>query len=270
MIYDCFQFYNELDLLEIRLHELYPVVNKFIISEATKTFSGNDKELRYLKNLDRYKKYSDKITYIAYDEFDRKKIWTYEDGWKLENNQRRCLAKGLKYLQNNDMVMISDLDEIPKRDFVMNMYIDFIKNPQKYKEPITLRTQMYYGKMYNKIVKPEDVASWRGTVVINGEIFNRNKDLNWYRNYKDTFKNISNAGWHFSYMGTAQDIIYKIESYAHQESNTPEIKNKIQENLDKGIDLFNREGYNLERVEIDDTYPELIKTHPEKFESMLK
>lgn len=271
MIYDCFQFYNELDLLELRLHELYPVVDKFIIAEATKTFSGNDKELRYIKHIDRYKKYSDKIVYISYDDFDRsKKLWTYQDGWNLENNQRRCLLQGLKSVKDNDIIMISDLDEIPSRDFVLKLKIDYIKNPEKYNTPITLRSQMYYGKMYYKVTKPDDVASWRGTVVIDGKILKQNNDLHWYRHYKDAFPNIGNTGWHFSYMGTVEDIIYKIESYAHQESNTPEIKNKIQENLEKGVDLFNREGYTLERVAIDDTYPELVKTNPEKFESMIK
>lgn len=270
MIYDCFQFFNELDLLEIRLHELYPVVDKFIIAESTKTFSGNDKELIYIKNIDRYKEYSDKITYIVYDKFDKNKYWTYQDGWMLENNQRRCLLKGLKNSKLNDMIMISDLDEIPRRKFVRDMYIDFIKNPTKYNEPITLKSQMYYGKMYYKVVQPEDVASWRGTVVINGNLLRHNQDLNWYRHYKDLFTNIPDAGWHFSYMGTAKDIIYKIESYAHQESNTPQIKNKIQQNLENGLDLFNRDGYNLEKVQIDDSYPELIKTNPERFESMTK
>ena len=270
MIYDCFQFYNELDLLELRLHELYPVVDKFVISEATKTHSGKDKPLRYIDNIDRYKKYQDKIIYLAYDNFDRSKEWRYEDGWKLENDQRRYILQGLKHVKSSDIVMISDLDEIPSRDFVLRLKIDYIKNPENYKVPITLRSQMYYGKLNYKVTSPEDVASWRGTVVINGEILRQNSDLHWYRSYKDAFPNIENTGWHFSYVGTLDDIIYKMESYAHQESNTPVIKNKIRENLEKGVDLFNREGYTLEKVSIDDTYPELVKTNPEKFESMIK
>ena len=275
MIYDCFQFFNELDLLEVRLEELYPVVDKFVICESTKTFSGNDKELRYLKHIDRYKKYQDKIKYIVYDNFDRSKIWTYQDNWILENDQRRYLLNGIdmRNLKDDDLILSSDLDEIPKRSVIENIKKDFFRNPEKYQTPITICSQMFYGKLTYKVVEPEEHLNWRGTVLITGRILKSNTDLQYYRNYslqcKTCFPSLENNGsWHFSYMGSAQDIIYKIESYAHQESNTVEIKNKIEENLNNMVDLFNRPDYKLEKVEMDDSYPELIKNNLDRFKHL--
>jgi len=69
MIYDCFSFFNELDLLEIRLHELDPVVDKFVLVEASKTFQGKDKPLFYDENKERYKEFSEKIIHVVVDKF---------------------------------------------------------------------------------------------------------------------------------------------------------------------------------------------------------
>lgn len=273
MIYDCFGFFNEFDILEIRLEELYPVVDKFIISEATKTFSGKDKPLRFLQQRDRFAKYLDKIKYVTYDNFSGyNNPWQYTDNWKLECEQRRHLITGLNLnqLRDNDLIMISDLDEIPKRSLVEELKIDFIKNREKYNNPITICSQLYYGKITNKVVFPEEFYNWRGTVFINGKILKQTPDMHYFRRFKDSFINIKNSGsWHFSYIGTPEQIIYKIESYAHSENDLQEVKAKVKENVENCKDVLNRPDYRLEKTQVDDSYPEAIKNNPEKYKDII-
>lgn len=264
MVYDCFQFFNELDTLEIRLEELYPVVDKFIICESTKTHSGKNKSLRYIENIDRYKRYSDKIKYIVFNDFPDNAT-----SWQLENNQRRFLISGLTDINSYDMIMISDIDEIPRRSFLQQFKIEYFRNLNKITTPITLCTQLFYDKLTYKVVEPEEFHNWRGTVVINGKLLQENQDLHWYRHFKDSFPNIKNTGWHFSYLGDEKQIIEKIESFAHTESDTEEIKNTIKKNIGKCVDLFDRHEYKLEKIEIDETFPEAVKNNPERYKHIL-
>lgn len=264
MIYDCFQFFNELDTLEIRLEELYPVVDKFIICESTKTHSGKNKPLRYIENIDRYRKYADKIKYIVYDNFPEKAT-----SWDLENNQRRYLVNGLTEVSNYDMIMISDIDEIPRRSFIESFKASYIKSFEMTTTPITLCTQLFYDKLNYMVVEPEEFHNWRGTVVINGKMLKENSDLHWYRHFKDTFPNIKNTGWHFSYLGDEKQIIEKIESFAHTESDTEEIKATIRKNIGKCVDLFDRGEYKLIKIEVDSTFPEAVKNNIERYAHIL-
>lgn len=106
-IYDCFTFFNELDVLEIRLNELYDKVDKFVLVESTKTFNGKNKPLYFEKNRERFKKYSDKIVYLKFIP-DKNKI-SKEEFYKSQTNY---LMTALKDAKDNDIILISDVDEI--------------------------------------------------------------------------------------------------------------------------------------------------------------
>src|SRR5208337_1996465 len=108
MIYDCFTFFNELELLGLRLHELAEVVDKFVLVEATKTHSNQPKPLHYQENRSRFGGFHDKIIHIIVDDLPDAK-----DPWVLENYQRNCIARGLVNCRPDDFLLISDLDEIP-------------------------------------------------------------------------------------------------------------------------------------------------------------
>jgi beta-1,4-mannosyl-glycoprotein beta-1,4-N-acetylglucosaminyltransferase len=228
------------------------------------THSGKSKNLRYLENSNRYKKYQDKIKYIVYDQFP-----TQYTSWMLENNQRRFMITAIPTsIKDSDLVFISDVDEIPRRSFMEKIVKDHYRN-NSIAFPVTLCTQLYYNKLTYKVTEPDEFHNWRGTVVIDGKTLKQNSDLHWYRHYKDTFPNIKNTGWHFSYLGDEKQIIEKIESFAHTESDTPEIKETIRNNLDKCVDLFGRTEYKMEHVEVDDTYPELVKNNIERFRHLV-
>ncbi|WP_210162104.1 hypothetical protein [Amorphus coralli] len=108
-IYDCFLFFRELDLLEIRLTELYPVVDTFVIVEARRDFAGNEKPLVFKANRNRFAAFADKIRHVeVLDEPENA-----EQRWVRQAHQRRAMMTGLEDARPNDFIMVSDLDEIP-------------------------------------------------------------------------------------------------------------------------------------------------------------
>nr|WP_315188412.1 hypothetical protein [uncultured Flavobacterium sp.] len=125
-IIDGFTFFNELDLLEIRLKYLYDVVDYFIIVEADSSYNGQSKQMVFADNQERFLPFKDKIIYvpISLQHFgDQKGV-----AWEREEYQRNAIKQGLSklYLKDTDLVLISDLDEIPNKDILTTL-----KNDQK-------------------------------------------------------------------------------------------------------------------------------------------
>ena len=139
MIYDCFSFFNELDLLEIRLKTLDCVVDKFVLSESNYTHTGQKKPLYFKENLSKFSQFKDKIIHIVSPdpEFPNKAEVDIEYRWLCENKQRNATIKAIeKVLKPNDILIISDLDEIPNPLT--------LKKAIKLKRPVRLRQKLYY------------------------------------------------------------------------------------------------------------------------------
>src|SRR4051812_16190634 len=116
MIVDGFTFFNELDLLDIRLAELYPVVDRFVIVEGDQSFRGNAKPANFIDNIERYDQYADKIVYLTAFMAGAPTTGNDQtDPWEREYYQRRTIDEGLRDLALDDIVLISDIDEIPRR-----------------------------------------------------------------------------------------------------------------------------------------------------------
>ena len=109
MIIDCFPFFNELDVLDIRLNTLAPFVDCFVLVEASKTQSLKDKDFFFEKNKERFKQFKEKIIHVKVENYPN------EGGWAMENFQRNCILDALKSLNlaENDIILLSDADEIP-------------------------------------------------------------------------------------------------------------------------------------------------------------
>ena len=118
-IIDCFIFYNELDMLKFRLDYLYDTVDKFILLESTVTFIGAQKELYFQKNKELYEAYKDKIIHVIVDDLpdDDPSKNAIDNAWVREKLQRNLLDRGISQLKldDNDIIVITDLDEIPDR-----------------------------------------------------------------------------------------------------------------------------------------------------------
>ena len=243
-IFDCFMYFDEEVVLDLRLNTLNEFVDYFVIVESIFTHKGDKRELRF--DHKKFEKYKDKIIYLVYEEqpegLVKIKDQNSDHGGYIinallrENGQRNFISKGLSLADDEDFVLISDVDEIP------NLKSINFKNYQQ--KIIQFRQEMFYYKFNLKL--PNLV--WTGTKAC------KKKNLvspQWLRNIKDkkypffrldtyfsktkyiSVKFIDNGGWHFSNIKSAEEIEHKLKSYLHHREfdinplNSEEIKNII-------------------------------------------
>ena len=244
-IYDCFMYFDEEVVLDLRLNSLNDYVDYFVIVESKFTHKGDKRELKFSHK--KFEKFKDKIIYLVFDE-EPEGLFEINDPKNdhgayimnaliRENGQRNFISEGLKSAKDEDLILISDVDEIPNLE-----KIDFSKDKEKI---IQFRQEMFYYKFNLKLPN----LNWTGTKGC------KKKNLispQWLRNIKDkkypffridTFfsktkytsvKFIDNGGWHFSNIKSAKEIEYKLKSYLHHREfdinpmNTEEIENIIK------------------------------------------
>lgn len=250
-IIDCFTFYNEIDLLNYRLHILYDVVDFFIIVESTHTYSGKEKEMFFEKNRELFKKFENKIINIIVDDFPYKypniDISKHQQ-WENEYYQRNQIVRGFQYidLNDNDLITITDLDEIPDKFLLQK-----IKNNEITVDVNSLEMDFYYCNLNHK-----KNSKWYYAKMISYEMYKKLSlschDIRFF-NYS---KIIKNAGWHLSYFGDSGFIKNKIENFGHQEFNKDDYTNieKINKRLENFCDIFDREDYENKVIKISVKY----------------
>ena len=257
MIIDSFLFFQELDLLEIRLEYLYPIVDKFVIVEARQSFKGNAKDYIFEKNINRYEKYLDKIIYhkiedihFIYEELIdflkksnskvSKKISLFIEkhdyydknnlSYILDSYHRECIHIALENnCKDDDIILLSDLDEIPPFEIVRNLKLE---NKLNELSVFVQHEFQYYLNNYAK-------DNWYGTIVSPYKLI-KEHSLNQLRKNSSRCKVISNSGYHFTSIGNKKSIINKIENWGHQEFNNDIIKDNLEENIKNGKDIFYR------------------------------
>ena len=289
-IYDCFMYFDEEVVVDVRLNTLNQFVDYFVIVESRFTHKGEARELKF--NHKKFEKFKDKIIYIVDEEIysltEKIKIDDSEDEKSRkaifnaayrENGQRNLISKGLEGANKEDFIMISDVDEIPKLSGL---------NFNSLNEKIILFKQdMFYYKFNLKLPN----LIWTGTKAC------RKKNLvnpQWLRNIKDrkypffridtffsntkytSIKIINDGGWHFSNIKTPKEIEFKLRSYLHHkdfdlnplsvEQINEIIKNKqaiYDLKVDKTVNKIGN-GSILEKFEFN-KLPEYIVTNKDKF-----
>ena len=289
-IYDCFMYFDEEVVVDVRLNTLNKFVDYFVIVESRFTHKGEARELKF--NHKKFEKFKDKIIYIVDEEIysltEKIKIDDSEDEKSRkaifnaayrENGQRNLISKGLEGANKEDFIMISDVDEIPKLSGL---------NFNSLKEKIILFKQdMFYYKFNLKL--PNFI--WTGTKAC------KKKNLvnpQWLRNIKDrkysffridtffsntkytSIKIINDGGWHFSNIKTPKEIEFKLRSYLHHrefdlnplsvDQIDKIIKNKqaiYDLKVDKTVNKIGN-GSILEKFEFN-KLPEYIVTNKDKF-----
>tara|TARA_B110000977_G_C11045009_1_gene480213 strand:+ start:95 stop:1927 length:1833 start_codon:yes stop_codon:yes gene_type:complete len=235
-IIDCFTFYNELDMLTYRLNILNDVVDYFVLVESMYTFVGKEKTLFYQENKQLFEKFNHKIIHIIVDDFPHKyPNINIENGeqWINERYQRDCISRGIDELslQKNDVITITDLDEIPNPKI-----LEQIKNKDIVVDINILELDLYYYNLHSKMDH-----LWYHTKILTFEKYNElNIGCDKIRFYKCHI--IKNAGWHLSYFGNEKFIKNKLENFSHQEFNKVEFTDEklIKERINNGKDLFDR------------------------------
>jgi beta-1,4-mannosyl-glycoprotein beta-1,4-N-acetylglucosaminyltransferase len=284
-IYDCFLFFNELDILKLRLEILNDTVDKFVIVESTVTFSGKEKPLFFNENKDEFKKFEDKIIHVVIndtpDDFInlpyvsnplsdvdnvKNKILKYvessegwsrhEKQWGRETYQRESMFYGMIGCSNDDIILISDLDEIPNPDEILKLKNSILNSIVDFKQ-----TTYYY---YFNLLKE---YNWSGTKCLSyGNL--KNKSINLIRQNKHTTNIIKSGGWHFSFMGGPERVKAKIDAYSHQEFNNPYILSSVENNIFEENDPFFRGK--LLKVPIDENYPLYLLNNIEDYKNYIK
>ena len=228
-IYDCFMYFDEDVILDLRLNILNPFIDYFVIVESTFNHKGEKRKLKF--DINKYKKFEKKIIYLIFDEEPSgiEKVFDTDNESEVsrklilnaasrENGQRNFISKGLERANEKDLILISDVDEIPNLEKI---------NWNTLKDQIVLFKQdMFYYKLNLRL--PDLI--WSGSKACRKKYL---KSPQWLRNVKDkkysffrldtlfsekkyiNIKFINNGGWHFSNIKTAAEIEYKLKSYLH-------------------------------------------------------
>ncbi len=293
-IFDCFMYFDEEVVLDLRLNTLNEYVDYFVIVESVFTHRGDKRNLIF--NHKKFEKFKDKIIYLVFDQEPNniEKVFDEdsqgEKSRKLilnaalrENGQRNFILNGLNNAADNDLILISDVDEIPD---LKNL--DLEKINQKI---ILFKQDMFYYKFNLKLPN----LIWTGTKACKKKYLNSPQ---WLRNIKDKkypffrldiffsktkyidIKFINDGGWHFSNIKTAAEIEYKLKSYLHHREFdvNPMSKNEINEiiknkqaiydlKVDKRVNKIGN-GSKLEKYPLD-KLPKFLKNNLNKYKDWI-
>jgi len=281
-VFDCFPFSDELDILEIRLNVLDEVVDYFVLVESSRTFTGNKKPLYFLENKQRFSNFLNKIRHVVVDDLEYEKNCNV---WQREFNQRNAVFRGIQGCGKEDFIILSDVDEIPNPKVIKDVinqdanFVAIIKQPCFYYFLNCKSTEVYdKAKLvkFKNIKSPQQIRAYpkfckntsnKATQLVFKWLGSVRKRLSLLLGY---YKVYNNAGWHFAYMKTPEGIRQKVKDFSHTELDSSKF-NKI-ELIDYRIknlkDPFER-NYFLERVEIDDSYPEYIIKSQKKYKHLV-
>jgi beta-1,4-mannosyl-glycoprotein beta-1,4-N-acetylglucosaminyltransferase len=264
-VFDCFSYLDEDLLLDIRLNVLNEYVDYFVIIEGNKTWQNNNKKFKL--DINKYSKFNKKIIYIKV-----KDLPDGDDPYLRENFQRNCILRGIKNAKENDLILISDLDEIPNLKNLKKINVKLLRYG------VFKQKHFYYKLNLQSINNPY----WFGSRFCIKKYL---KSPQWLRELK--FKKrpfwridklrlnniIENGGWHFCNLKKPIDLLYKYSNLC--ETNDPyHFKEKIDEkhlNLDEierkiqlNKDIIGRKD-NFEKIKIDESYPDYILKNISKY-----
>lgn len=282
MIYDCFTFFNELDLLEIRLNTLKDVVDKFVISEATRTHTGKPKELVFEKNRDCFSDFAGKIEYVIVDDLlpeDDVAKDSYNLPWVNENRQRNAVIRGLKDAHDDDIVMLSDVDEIPRPQSVLRAKKELTDAVSSVR--LELRSYNFYINYENCTcpkwllgtiaVKYGDFIGGELTAKVKYDRYTQKSENQGVALHKLRFVTpelvVSEAGWHFSFLGGIDAIQRKLVAFSHSEFGSVP-REILEDRLRRGCDLFGRNG-KFFGVPIDSSFPCYVVENQSRFSKLI-
>ena len=283
-------YFDEDLVLDLRFNLLDKYVDYFVIVESKYNHKGEPKKLNF--NIKNFKKFEKKIIYLIFDQ-EPSDLYKFEkqdtqadisskyifNAGKRENGQRNFISQGLKDASSEDIIIISDVDEIPN---LVDIDFNIIKN-----EIIIFRQDMFYYKFNLKLSN----FKWTGSKACRMKNL---KSPQWLRNIKDKkfsfyridtffsdtkYRNLSiieNGGWHYTNIKTAQEILHKLKSYLHHQEfdenplTLEQIENIIQNKkaiYNLGVDQRQNkfgEGPKLVKIE-ENEIPEYLKNNPDNF-----
>ena len=279
MIYDCFTFFNELDLLEMRLNILKDVVDKFVLVEAGETHTGKPKPFYFKDNEDRFSAFRDRIVYVGIESFPKG-----HDAWWCENYQRNEILRGLEGARPDDIVLISDLDEIPRPEAVKKFskqdgvwrfnHVSF----GFYLNMMDLRCRNMRGTI---ILHYADINDGFDGVVVSYDEFlpediNRGTTVTKIRRRpfpmeKGGERVIKNAGWHFTCLGGPRALLSKMRAVAPHHGFNPDDPTLTVESIE-GL-IAKGQGpalkMNCFAVPVDASFPQYLIDNQDRYAKLI-
>lgn len=249
-------------MLKLHLAILDPYVDKFIIVEANKTFTGNNKPLYFFAQERYFKPYWKKIEYYVVNNWDDPKIWEQAilspntqgaDHWKREFYVKESLHKAMKHakIQDEDIVFIGDVDEIidPTAQYVSET-------------PIKAKLRVYSYYLNNRSNEP----FWGTLIAQYGDI--KDKCLNHLRSDTSLYSEGDYLGWHFTNMGGEDEIRRKLnDSYTPESYNTFAVQQSLPERIKQNTDYL---GRNFQFYKDESEHPDWLKKNKSQFLRMYK
>ena len=263
-VYDCFTYCGEDFLLNARLNILDSNVDFFIIIEMSKFFSGKERQQQF--EIKKFLKFKNKIRYYYIQNTPNHD----GDNWKFESFQRNQMKLGLFDAQDEDIIIISDLDEIPNLTSKLFLNYDscvFLQNFYYYK----LNNLCFDGLKWGK--------KWPGSKSLKFKFYvsaqkireQRVKNIPWWRlDKKVKRKIIEDGGWHFSYLMTPEKIAEKINNFSHKEFKIYSDIEHINKQIELQNDIFLRDDLKFKTVRIDDSYPKYIRDNIKEFDKWIQ
>ncbi|MBV1702162.1 MAG: hypothetical protein KGQ46_10120 [Hyphomicrobiales bacterium] len=284
--YDCFTFFNELDLLELRLRELDACVDQFVLVESTLTFTGTVKPLHFKENIERFSPWIHKITHIVVDSFPAAATTSRA----REHHQRDAIMRGLEQARPDDFVILSDVDEIPRPDKLRAALAD----PRSAKAITTFESEGYFYYL-NLHCEPRYFMLPSAPRLIQRRYL---RNPRWLRRHQPISRHAKQLGalapwhvraqlfvatlaplqsiichagaWHFTYMGGAEKIRLKLSSYAHEEiADWPQAQIDSLSQKIKDRRWIYSDTAQLVEQPLDETMPVTLREHREVFAHML-
>lgn len=252
-VFDCFLYSGEEDVLEIRFNELWDVVDAFVIVEANRTFAGAVKAPTWNPNSLKFSKFASKVRHVVVKDKPEG-----DDPFKREAWQRDAVLRGVPDAEASDLIVISDVDEIPQASTLEAL------GSRRDAETFGLQLAFFYFFVnYRNTVGPESQLTW--SVAVRRHVLDKvsPNDIRYgVRDGSVEAIKIPDAGWHFSYLSNIEGIKRKLNSFSHQELNTQEVIARI--NINKIIkqrrDLFDRPGFTWDVVK-DGSLPAWLKAN---------
>jgi beta-1,4-mannosyl-glycoprotein beta-1,4-N-acetylglucosaminyltransferase len=258
-VIDCFPFLNELDVLEIRLQTLDPVVDTFVIAETLVSYTGQQQPSRFRENARRYGRWRRKIVSIVVEDMPGGN--DLESCWRREFSLRNAIDQPLRELSpaDDDTIMLSDCDEIPRPEIVAL----WNQSPQ----PRACNMSWRIG-MLNTVWNRSDVphpGRWNGTIIAQWQHYRQQTSQQW-RDRRNVLPNIPNAGWHFAWQGGPEAIACKLANHCEVHANTAENTdpNRIRQCFRDRVSFITGEP-----TPIDNDLPSCVTDNPERWKHML-
>ena len=269
-IFDCFMYFDEDLLLDLRLNILDSFVDKFIIVESNLTHTGNLKKLKF--NINKFEKFKHKINYYPLENLKIDKNLKLKKNWSqhhlVDQSIRNSISRYISDASDEDWIIISDIDELPNPNIIQNF--------DKRKKYSFFEQQLFYYKFNLKCVSE---PPWYGSRLCVKKYL---KSPQWLRNIKINKKDnllkkifndqqiLKNGGWHFSSVKKPSEIITKLKSFAHNELVKEYMLNEnyIRDKIKNCEDIFDR-GTILKKVELNNDFPEYLLKNKDKYSEFI-